>query len=72
MEHAPIIQRPKIVHAMLSWLVKILFNCTSGRYAINLPLSGKQSAQLRHSASVKSTPARVTEGTPVSSTNRGQ
>lgn len=35
MEHAPLILRPKIDAAMLSWMVKMLSNCTSGRYAIN-------------------------------------
>lgn len=35
MEHAPLILRPKIDGAMLSWLVKMLSNCTSDRYAIN-------------------------------------
>ena len=35
MEHAPLILRPKIDAAMLSWMLKMLSNCTSGRYAIN-------------------------------------
>ncbi|WP_404295403.1 D-amino acid dehydrogenase (plasmid) [Microvirga sp. RSM25] len=35
MQHAPLILRPKIDAAMLSWLVKMLSNCTSRRYAIN-------------------------------------
>ncbi|HEY0122950.1 MAG TPA: D-amino acid dehydrogenase [Rhizobium sp.] len=35
MEHAPLILRPKIDRAMLSWLVKMLSNCTSERYAVN-------------------------------------
>jgi D-amino-acid dehydrogenase len=35
MEHAPLILRPKIDAAMLSWMVKMLSNCTSGRYAVN-------------------------------------
>lgn len=35
MEHAPLILRPKIDLAMLSWLVRMLSNCTAGRYAIN-------------------------------------
>lgn len=35
MEHAPLILRPKIDAAMLSWMVKMLSNCTAGRYAIN-------------------------------------
>lgn len=35
MEHAPLILRPKVDGAMLSWLVKMLSNCTSERYAIN-------------------------------------
>jgi D-amino-acid dehydrogenase len=35
MHHAPLILRPKVDGAMLSWLVKMLSNCTSERYAIN-------------------------------------
>lgn len=35
MEHAPLILRPKLDMAMLCWLVKMLSNCTSERYAIN-------------------------------------
>ncbi|MBO9195417.1 D-amino acid dehydrogenase [Rhizobium sp. 16-449-1b] len=35
MEHAPLILRPKFDTAMLSWLVKMLSNCTSDRYALN-------------------------------------
>lgn len=35
MKHAPLILRPKVDGAMLSWLTKMLTNCTSGRYAIN-------------------------------------
>ena len=35
MEHAPLILRPKVDGAMLSWLVRMLRNCTSSRYAIN-------------------------------------
>ncbi|NLS16490.1 D-amino acid dehydrogenase [Rhizobium sp. P40RR-XXII] len=35
MHHAPLILRPKVDRAMLSWLVKMLSNCTSERYAIN-------------------------------------
>jgi D-amino-acid dehydrogenase len=35
MEHAPLILRPKFDPAMLSWLVKMLSNCTSERYAVN-------------------------------------
>ncbi|HEV7307853.1 D-amino acid dehydrogenase [Ensifer sp.] len=35
MEHAPLILRPKVDMAMLSWMVKMLSNCTSRRYAIN-------------------------------------
>ena len=35
MEHAPLILRPKVDAAMLSWMVRMLRNCTSGRYAIN-------------------------------------
>ena len=35
MEHAPLILRPKVDGAMLSWLVRMLRNCTSDRYALN-------------------------------------
>lgn len=35
MEHAPLILRPKPDWAMLSWLARMLRNCTSERYAIN-------------------------------------
>lgn len=35
MEHAPLILRPKVDMAMLSWLARMLSNCTAGRYAIN-------------------------------------
>ncbi|MGY5774986.1 D-amino acid dehydrogenase [Rhizobium sp. LEGMi135b] len=35
MHHAPLILRPKVDGAMLAWLVKMLSNCTSERYAIN-------------------------------------
>jgi D-amino-acid dehydrogenase len=35
MEHAPLILRPKFHAAVLSWLLKMLSNCTSERYAIN-------------------------------------
>lgn len=35
MEHAPLILRPKVDMAMLSWMVRMLMNCTSGRYALN-------------------------------------
>ncbi|ARO32667.1 D-amino acid dehydrogenase small subunit 1 (plasmid) [Rhizobium sp. NXC14] len=35
MEHAPLILRPKFDAAMLSWLLKMLSNCTSKRYAVN-------------------------------------
>jgi D-amino-acid dehydrogenase len=35
MEHAPLILRPKIDAAMLSWMAKMLMNCTSERYAVN-------------------------------------
>lgn len=34
MEHAPLILRPKFDAAMLSWLLKMLSNCTSERYSI--------------------------------------
>lgn len=35
MEHAPLILRPKLDTAMLAWLLRMLSNCTSERYAIN-------------------------------------
>lgn len=35
MEHAPLILRPKLDIAMLSWLVRMLRNCTAERYALN-------------------------------------
>ncbi|APG88450.1 D-amino acid dehydrogenase small subunit DadA (plasmid) [Sinorhizobium americanum CCGM7] len=35
MEHAPLILRPKIDRAMLSWMLQMLRNCTPERYAIN-------------------------------------
>jgi D-amino-acid dehydrogenase len=35
MKHAPLILRPRVDVAMLSWLVKMLANCTSTRYAVN-------------------------------------
>lgn len=35
MKHAPLILRPKLDSAMLGWLVKMLANCNSEKYAIN-------------------------------------
>ncbi|MDR9803148.1 D-amino acid dehydrogenase [Rhizobium hidalgonense] len=35
MKHAPLILRPKLDMAMLSWMTRMLSNCTSERYAIN-------------------------------------
>ncbi|WP_313199003.1 D-amino acid dehydrogenase [Rhizobium sp.] len=35
MQHAPLILRPKMDAAMLSWMTQMLMNCTSERYAIN-------------------------------------
>ncbi|HTQ70514.1 MAG TPA: D-amino acid dehydrogenase [Acidocella sp.] len=35
MEHAPLIIRPKLDAAMLCWMLKMLRNCTSERYAVN-------------------------------------
>jgi D-amino-acid dehydrogenase len=35
MRHAPLILQPKIDGAMVSWLLGLLSNCTSKRYAIN-------------------------------------
>ena len=34
-EHAPLIIRPKPDFAMLSWLIKMLANCSADRYAVN-------------------------------------
>ncbi len=35
MEHAPLILRPRLDTAMLSWMFRMLANCTAERYAIN-------------------------------------
>ena len=35
MHHAPLILRPKVDMAMLSWMTQMLRNCTSARYALN-------------------------------------
>lgn len=35
MKHAPLILRPRVDAAMISWLVQMLSNCTSRRYALN-------------------------------------
>jgi D-amino-acid dehydrogenase len=35
MEHAPLILRPKIDAAMIGWMIRMLRNCTSARYAEN-------------------------------------
>lgn len=35
MRHGPLVVRPKIDPAMWSWLVQMLRNCTSARYAVN-------------------------------------
>ena len=35
MQHAPLILRPKVDMAMLSWMTQMLRNCTSARYALN-------------------------------------
>ena len=35
MRHAPLILRPKIDMSMMVWMVQMLRNCTSSRYAIN-------------------------------------
>ena len=35
MRHGPLVVRPKFDPAMWSWLLKMLRNCTSGRYAVN-------------------------------------
>jgi len=35
MQHAPLILRPKVDWAMISWMAQMLRNCTSSRYALN-------------------------------------
>lgn len=35
MQHPPLIIRPKIDPALVSWMLQMLRNCTAGRYAIN-------------------------------------
>jgi D-amino-acid dehydrogenase len=35
MKHGPLVIRPKLEPAMWTWLIKMLRNCTSARYAIN-------------------------------------
>src|SRR5580700_5241438 len=35
MRHAPLILRPTFDLAMVTWLVRLLRNCTAGRYAVN-------------------------------------
>src|SRR5690606_7215454 len=35
MRHGPLVLRPKIDPAMWAWLLKMLRNCTSARYALN-------------------------------------
>lgn len=35
MEHAPLILRPHFDFAMMSWLIRLLRNCTAARYALN-------------------------------------
>ena len=35
MQHAPLILRPKVDMAMLSWMAQMLRNCTSAHYALN-------------------------------------
>jgi D-amino-acid dehydrogenase len=35
MKHGPLVIRPKLDPAMWAWLVKMLRNCTSARYAVN-------------------------------------
>ena len=35
MQHAPLILRPRLDMAMLSWMTQMLRNCTSARYALN-------------------------------------
>lgn len=35
MRHGPLVLRPKLDPAMWSWLIKMLRNCTSARYAVN-------------------------------------
>jgi D-amino-acid dehydrogenase len=35
MKHGPLVIRPKLDPAMWAWLIKMLRNCTSARYAVN-------------------------------------
>jgi D-amino-acid dehydrogenase len=35
MKHAPLIVKPKVDAAMITWMLTMLRNCTAGRYAIN-------------------------------------
>jgi D-amino-acid dehydrogenase len=35
MKHGPLVLRPKLDPAMWAWLIKMLRNCTSARYAVN-------------------------------------
>ena len=35
MKHGPLVIRPKLDPAMFAWLIKMLRNCTSARYAVN-------------------------------------
>jgi D-amino-acid dehydrogenase len=35
MKHAPLILRPKLDTSMLTWMARMLTNCTADRYAIN-------------------------------------
>lgn len=35
MKHGPLVVRPKLDPAMWAWLIKMLRNCTSARYAVN-------------------------------------
>ena len=66
MHHAPLILRPKVDGAMLSWLVKMLSNCTSERYAIN------KSRMLRLADYSRTSLAQVREETGIAYDERMQ
>lgn len=48
MKHAPLILRPKFDVAMLSWMTRMLANCTSERYALNKSRMLRLSDYSRH------------------------
>jgi len=66
MKHAPLILRPKVDRAMISWLFSLLRNCTSERYAIN------KSRMLKLADYSRIALAAVREGTAISYDGRMQ